>query len=98
MAWLTTDTDVATTLTVHKTVNDQPLTGYPKTYSILGAFNSFAVITVDEWHKMTVEPRNERIIAFKAYIHEIEDIDVNTTQTNDVYRESSETPGEIVEE
>jgi hypothetical protein len=57
-----------------------------RTYSILAPFPSFPVITVDEWHKMTMPPRMERINAFKEYVKTLEGIDINTVQTNDVFR------------
>lgn len=96
MAWITTDTDVACTLIVRKTVAGGSVPGYPKEFSILAAFNNYQAITVDDWHKMETEPRDERINAFKLYVNQIESMDVDSTAINEVYRQSSETPGVIV--
>ena len=98
MAWVTTNTDVATTLTVEKKVEGQALAGYPKPYSLLSAFGSKQAITANEWQKMSLTPRNERIDEFKAYVENAENISIAATQTNDVFRPSSETPGVIVEQ
>ncbi len=97
MAWITTDTDAARTLVVQKVAAGQPLPGYPKSYSLLDAFGSYPAITVDQWHKMNRMPRDERIAAFKLYVGQAEGLNVDATQTNDVYRPSEEVPGEIVE-
>lgn len=43
MAYITTDTDVACTLTVSKTENGENIPGYPKDYSILGSLVSIPV-------------------------------------------------------
>ncbi len=97
MAYITTDTDIATTLSINKTVQGQQVPGYPKSYSILAAFGGLPEITENDWRKMTSAPRLQRIEAFKAYINEVEQIDVDATQANDVFRASDETPGEVVE-
>lgn len=97
MAWITTDTDVATTLTVNKTVEGQSAPGYPKVYSILDAFGAFPAITENEWHKMLKADRTPRITAFKSYVGNLEALVVDDTQTNEVYRPSTETPGTVVE-
>lgn len=98
MAWVTSGTDVACSLTVQKVLLGQVVSGYPKTYSILDAFDDYPSITLNEWHKMAQDPRNERIAAFKLYVGQIEDVSVDDTQTNDVYRPSEEVPGQVVEE
>lgn len=95
MAWVTTNRDVATSLTVHKKVGGINISGYPKTYSILSAFPGVTVITVNQWQKLA--DRSSRIAAFKRYIKTAENIDVDATQTNDVYRTSTTPPGTIVE-
>lgn len=97
MAWVTTKRDVATSLTVHKKVTGINIPGYPKTYSILSAFPGVTAITVNQWQKLA--DRSYRIEAFKQYIKTAENIDVDATQTNDVYRMSTSTtpPGTIVE-
>ncbi|WP_270543900.1 hypothetical protein [Butyricimonas paravirosa] len=96
MAYITTDTDVACTLTVSKTENGENIPGYPKDYSILGAFGEYPGIEVLAWRIMERNARDERIIAFKEYVNRIELIDVDDTSINDVYRHSAETPGMIV--
>ncbi|MDR1197522.1 MAG: hypothetical protein LBK94_00720 [Prevotellaceae bacterium] len=97
MAWITTDTDVASTLIVDKIVNGQHVQGYPRTYFILNAFALYAAISVNEWHKMNYYQRENRINDFKAYVESIENIDIDSTQTNEVMQPSSEQEGEIVE-
>lgn len=97
MAWITTDTDVACTLVVSKHVDGQIVPGYPKRYSILDGFSTYPVISVNEWHKMEMTSRDARIAAFKAYVGQIEETNVDATLLNDVYRSSTETPGIIVE-
>jgi hypothetical protein len=71
--------------------------GYPKTYSLLAAFDSYPAVTVNDWHKMETDPREERIEAFKTYVNNAESIDVDDTAINDMYRASPETPDEIAE-
>lgn len=96
MAYITTDTDVACTLTVSKTENGENIPGYPKDYSILGEFGEYPGIEGLAWRIMERNARDERIIAFKEYVNRIELIDVDDTSINDVYRHSAETPGMIV--
>lgn len=96
MAYITTDTDVACTLTVSKTENGENIPGYPKDYSILGVFGEYPGIEVLTWRIMERNARDERIIAFKEYVNRIELIDVDDTSINNVYRLSTETPGMIV--
>lgn len=97
MAWVTTDTDVACSLTVNKEVNGSPLSGYPKKYSILAAFGQYAAITEEQWHKAGYSEYHERIEAFRAYVENLEVIDTLATQTNEPFRMSTEDPGIIVE-
>jgi hypothetical protein len=86
--WIATDTDVACTLQVTDT-----RLNVTRTYSLLAMFPAFPAITVDGWHKMKMPQRMERINAFKAYVNELEDIEVDAIQTNDVFRPAGETPG-----
>jgi hypothetical protein len=79
--WLTTDTDVACRLTVIDT-----RLNVTRTYSLIAAFPEFTAITPDDWQKMLMPPRMERIKAFKAYINDLESIDIDAIQTNDVFR------------
>lgn len=96
MAYITTDRDVACTITVRKTVNGQNLGGYPKQYSLLDAFEGFKEITVDEWHKTLEVPRLKRIKAFISYINHIEEINIEDKQTNEVFRPATVEPGIVV--
>jgi hypothetical protein len=98
MAWVSTNKDVATSIIVTKTVIGQALTGYPKTYNLLDAFAAQPVITENEWQKMPYSQQLERITAFKNYINAQEGISVNGTQSNEPFRDSDITPGQIVEE
>jgi hypothetical protein len=98
MAWVSTNKDIATAIIVNKTVLGQPLLGYPKTYSILDTFAELPEITEREWQKMPYSQQSERIIAFKDYLNDLESMDINATQTNDVFRDSAITPGVIIEE
>jgi hypothetical protein len=98
MAWVSTNKDIATKIVVNKTVLGQSLSGYPKTYSILDAFTAQPAITERGWQKMPYSQQSARIIAFKTYVNELESMDINATQTNDVFRDSAVTPGVIIEE
>jgi hypothetical protein len=98
MAYITTNTDVACTITVTKKVVGQLLSGYPKTYSILDAFAAQPAITERAWQKMPYTQQSARITAFKSHINGLEGMDIDATQTNDVFRDSAATPGVIVEE
>mgnify|MGYP006995777160 CR=1 FL=1 len=95
MAWVTTNRDVATSLTVHKKVGGINISGYPKSYSILSEFPGVTSITLNQWQKLA--DRSSRIAAFKQFINAAENIDVDATATNDVYRTSTTPPGVIVE-
>jgi hypothetical protein len=86
--WITTNTDVACRVSI-----TDKLLNVTRTYSLLDAFLAFPAITVDEWHKMRMPPRMERINAFKNYINEVEAIDIEAIQTNEVFRPAGETPG-----
>lgn len=97
MAWITTDTDVACSLVVLKHVNGQTIPGYPKSYSILDSFGAYPAITVNEWHKMLITPRNQRIAAFKTYVRSVEGVNVDATLINEPYRPSTEPAGILVE-
>ncbi|MDR3133037.1 MAG: hypothetical protein LBU42_03315 [Prevotellaceae bacterium] len=98
MAYITTNTDIACSLTITKTVAGHLLSSYPKTYSLLDAFAGQPQITADAWRKMEEAQQTARINAFKAYINEVEQMDVDESQTNTPLRPSSETPNEIAEE
>ena len=98
MAWVSTNKDVAISIMVTKTVLGQALTGYPKTYSILSAFDTQGAITENEWRKMPYSQKTARISAFKDYINNMESMDINSTQINDAFRDSAVTPGQIEEE
>jgi hypothetical protein len=86
--WITTNTDVACRVEI----TDKQL-NVTRTYSLLEAFLTFPAITVDNWRKMRMPPRMERINAFKEYINDLEVIDIDAIQTNDVFRQSGATPG-----
>jgi hypothetical protein len=92
MAWVSTNKDVATKIVITKTVLGQNLSGYPKEYSILDAFAGQTAITERAWQKMPYSQQLERIIAFKIHINELENMDINTVQTNDVFRDSDVVP------
>jgi hypothetical protein len=86
MAWINTDTDVARALVVRKTVSGQAIPGYPRQYSILNEFTGHPSITSDAWSKMDAETREDRIEAFKTYVNQLENINVDDTAINEVYR------------
>lgn len=96
MNWLTTDLDVACSITVIKKINENVTLGYPKTYNILYAFMQYDVISVIEWQKMEYTQQLNRINAFKNYVNNIEFININETQINNVFRLAIGTPGELV--
>jgi hypothetical protein len=90
--WVTSDTDVAYILAITDTwIN------LTKTYNLLAAFNAFPAITVEEWQKMTLGLRAERINAFKAYVNQLELVSVDSIQTNSVFRPSNVAPGDAIE-
>lgn len=97
MAWITTATDAATTLTVEKTVEGVNIPGYPKVYSPLEAFGETPSMTTNAWQKLEPTPRAARLSAFTAWVEKAEHTSVAATQTNEPYRESATPPGEIVE-
>jgi hypothetical protein len=88
MKLVSTDKDIATRIVINKTVGGQPLSGYPKTYDMLGAFAEAPEITEDAWREMSYSEQFERIIAFKNHINGLEEMDIDATQTNDVFRDS----------
>jgi hypothetical protein len=90
--WFTTNTDVAYMLAV-----TDKLISLTKTHSLLAAFYSFPDITVEEWQKMSMSSRTSRISAFKAYVNNLELINIDATQTNDVFRSSDVVPGDAIE-
>ena len=98
MAYITTNTDIACSLTVTKTVVGHILSGYPKTYSLLDSFGEQPQITADAWRKSSNDAQAARLAAFKAYLNEVELMDVDDAQTNEPFRASAETPNEIAEE
>jgi hypothetical protein len=89
--WFTTATDVSQTLTVSKSF------GAVRNYRLLDAFGSFFPITSDEWHRIPMSQRLNRITAFKNYVNEIERIDIDSVQRNSVFRPSTIIPGELAE-
>lgn len=97
MAWITTDTDVACTLTVNKIISGQQVIGYPRTYSILDAFDTYEAITTNQWQKLSSVQRDARIDDFKSYVNNVESIDTDAIQTNTATRPTSGNVGEITE-
>jgi hypothetical protein len=94
--WFTSDTDVAYLLAITDT-----LISLTKTYNLLDAFSgpsgSFIAVSVEAWQKMPVLSRNSRISAFKTYVNNFELINVDTAQTNNVFRASGIVSGDAIE-
>jgi hypothetical protein len=89
MAWVSTNKDIATKIVINKTALGQPLLGYPKTYNLLAAFDTYPAITVKQWQEMGVVPLTERIEDFIAYINALEVVDIVEIQTNQALRFST---------
>jgi hypothetical protein len=90
MAYVTTDTDIATILTVRR---KSSITHY----SILDAFGTFAAISISNWQRLIEASRQKRLAAFISMVEATEGINIEDTQTNEPTRPSLQEGGEPVD-